>query len=206
MLDSSEVDWSFKTSGTEEAPIHEWRTVDRIYRSTPTTFTKRQCKPHESVRAVHGGVAEGRFNRERLENERDALEFIAKNTSIPVPRVLEWSVEEGVAAISLEKIKGECMLELVDSLTAAEQQTLQDNVEKFVHEVVLPQLARLRSNRLGQISGALFPPNFVNSVDRRPTWNPKVSNVARYVYCHNDLAQQNLMIDPDTLKVVALID
>lgn len=89
-------DWDLKNSGTDEAPIWDWRVVDRIYHQTNSIFIKRQCKPHEQIRNSRGGIAQGLFNRERLGNERDALEFIAKNTTIPVPPVLELSEEEGI--------------------------------------------------------------------------------------------------------------
>ena len=80
-----------------------------------------------------------------------------------------------------------------------------------MYGVVLPQLESLRSNRLGQISGVLYTPPFVDSVDGTERWDarawkPKISNVARYVYCHNDLAKQNLIVDPKTVKVVSVID
>ncbi|KAL8830059.1 MAG: hypothetical protein Q9191_001652 [Dirinaria sp. TL-2023a] len=186
-------DWYLKNSGTDEAPIWGWRVADRIYHQTNSIFVKRQCKPHEQVLNSRGDIAQGLFNWERLGNERDALEFIAKNTTIPVPRVLELSEEEGARCLTMEA------------------QILRDNVDDFMYEVVLPQLASLRSHRLGQISGVVFAPPFVDDVDGTPRWEarhwePKVSNVARYVYSHNDLAKQNIIAHPGTLKVVSIID
>ena len=205
------TDWYPRNSGTDEEPIWNWRVADRIYHQINSIFLKRQCRPHEQVMNFRGGVAQGLFNWERLGNERDALEFIAKNTTIPVPRVLELSEEEGARYLTMKAVKGEPMLDLMGTLTSADQQILRENVDDFIYEVFLPQLASLRSNRLGQISGVLFAPPFVNAVDGTPTgeakhWEPKVSNVARYVYCHNDLAKQNIIIDPETLKVVSIID
>ena len=78
-------------------------------------------------------------------------------------------------------------------------------------EVFFPQLAALRSKRLGQLSGVLYPPPYVISESGRDyldpgLWAPRISNVARYVYCHNDLSQHNIMVDPKTLNVVSIID
>lgn len=104
MLD--DFDSEVRQSGTPSDPIYDWRLSDRIYRLTNTTFTKRQCKPEEKVRSRFGGhINEQRWNSERLENERDLLKFIAENTSIPVPRVLEWSVEEGAASLTVEAVQ-----------------------------------------------------------------------------------------------------
>lgn len=103
------------------------------------------------------------------------------------------------------------MLDLMKTLTSADQQILRENVDDFIYGVLLPQLASLRSNRLDQISGGVFAPGFVNLVDGTPVgearhWEPKVSNVALYVYCHNDLDKQNIIVDPETLKVISIID
>ena len=193
-------------SGTPDDPHYDWRLSDRIYKLTSTTFTKRQCRPHERVRNSRGGVAEHPFNRERLENERDSLRFIAEKTNIPVPRVIEWSEEEGAGALTVEAVQGELMKDLMHKIPIADRETLKQNVDTFLLEVVLPQLAALRSTRLGQLSGVLVPPPRVSNLDHRPVWEPKVSNIPRYVYCHNDLARQNIMIDPKTLQVVSIID
>ncbi|KAF4626082.1 hypothetical protein G7Y89_g12082 [Cudoniella acicularis] len=37
-------------------------------------------------------------------------------------------------------------------------------------------------------------------------WKLKTSEADEYVFCHDDLSQQNIIVDPDTLKIKAIID
>lgn len=43
---------------------------------------------------------------------------------------------------------------------------------------------------------------------RKPlsTTNLRTASSAKYVFCHNDLLQQNVIVDPNTLKIAAIID
>ncbi len=78
-----------------------WRTIERHYTRTPfpsqpgdaaSKFIKRQLHRHEMLIRYGGEPGLGYYNLDRLKNERDAMTFVAHNTSIPVPRVLDWSV------------------------------------------------------------------------------------------------------------------
>lgn len=42
--------------------------------------------------------------------------------------------------------------------------------------------------------------------DKRRTWPAKVANIPFYTFCYNDLAQQNILINKNTLQVKAIID
>ncbi|KAL9127122.1 MAG: hypothetical protein Q9217_003948 [Psora testacea] len=198
------------TSGTESDPIYDWQVGDRHYTLTSSTFTKRQLFPHEQTLNIHGEAAQHPFSRERLENERDALLYIARNTKIPVPRVLGWSNVDGVGCLTMEALHGAMLINILDDdseyLSPADKVALERNVNTFVYETVLPELKRLRSRTLGQLSGIVFPPPRVSAFDDRPSWQPKVLTTERYVYCHNDLAQQNIVVEPKTLEVISLID
>ncbi|MCJ1336346.1 hypothetical protein MMC09_001622 [Bachmanniomyces sp. S44760] len=197
-------------TGTENAPIYDWTVIDRHYTLTPSTFTKRQLYPHEQILNNRGGVAQYAFNPERLENERYALEFIAKNTKIPVPRVLGWSHVDGVRCLTVETLDGAMLGDLLrdgdNRLNSTEKAILKANAIAYVYDTVLPELRKLRSRTLGQLSGAVFPPPRVSDFDGRPFWQPKVSTTERYVYCHNDLAWRNIVVDPKTLEVISIID
>ena len=61
----------------------------RHYTGSSSTFSKRQCRPEEQTLKDNGEVVTYPFTRQRLENEGGALRFIAQNTNIPVPRVIE---------------------------------------------------------------------------------------------------------------------
>lgn len=98
------------------------------------------------------------------------------------------------------------MVDVMDELPPERRQLLMKNVDDYIYNIVLPQLASLRSRTLGQLSGVVVPPPRITSRDHRPVWQPKTSNLARYVYCHNDLSQQNIVVDPKTLQVTSIID
>ncbi|KAL8672796.1 MAG: hypothetical protein Q9168_002760 [Polycauliona sp. 1 TL-2023] len=102
----------------------EWHAGDRRYTMTPlpsqpgdplSKFIKRQFHRHEMYTRHDGELALGYFNFDRLQNERDAMIFVAQNTTIPVPRVLDWSVDEyGTAALTMETVLGRDMDDLLD--------------------------------------------------------------------------------------------
>ena len=180
--------------------------ADRHYTFTPTTFTKRQVRPSEYLYRDDGTVAKSRFERERLVNERDALLFLAENSSIPVPRVLEWSDIDGVGSLTVARISGDTFDAVYDSLEPSDQAKLERNTLSYIEETVVPQLQSLRSTKMGQLAGIVFPPVRVISQDERPRWEARTSTESRYVYCHNDLAGHNIMVDPATLTVNAIVD
>ena len=76
----------------------------------------------------------------------------------------------------------------------------------FIQTVLLPVLAKLRSNETGLDGFVLPPPWVVESVDTRPYWEVKTSLDKEFVFTHGDLNPSNLIIDPDTLKVKAVVD
>ena len=146
------------------------------------------------------------WERERIENERDALIFIARNSSIPVPRLLEWSDIDGVGSITVERISGKMYSELHEGLEPSDQAKLERNTITFIEEILLPQLQSLRSTKMGQLAGVVVPPVRVSYHDKRPQWESRTSTTSRYVYCHNDLSYNNIMVDPANLTVKAIID
>ena len=207
----------------KDDPSHAWTASDRHFSVTnwppipgqpAPRFIKRQLKAHERQKYKDGSPALGKFNLDRLENEKETLKFIAQNTSIPVPRVLDWSVDEhGIASLTMEVVEGRMMDDLLrgDRLTDEEKTTLKSNVDSFMHDVVLPQLSKLRSNSIGQLTGVLFLPPRIrpygtdhpNGVRAGPA---KYTATVCSTFCHNDLAAQNVVIEPDSLEVKCLID
>jgi len=93
-----------------------------------------------------------------------------------------------------------------EHLRPTEKATLKRNANSFIYDIVLPELRRLRLRNLGQPGGVVFPPPRVSAFDDRPLWQPKIGATERYIYCHNDLAQQNIVVEPKTLEITSLID
>ena len=196
-----------KTTGPENNRVTTWISSLRAFTLTPTTFTKRQLYPYEWELNLYGKIISDPFDRARLVNERNALNFIAENTKIPVPRVLEWTDEGGFGCLTVEAIQGNRADDVYDELPNEDQKNrLRRSIQRFVAGTVQPELNRLRSKRLGQLDGGLFVHPRISFYDQRPYWRPKSYTTNRFVYCHNDLGMQNFLVDPETLGVRALID
>lgn len=178
-----------------------WTTLDRHYSYDCDTFTKRELFPHELPTNMKGEIVRLPWSAVRLENEYAALEYIAANTDIPVPEVLSFEEIDGFFQLVVERVSGIPITDMTENKAEASE-----NAKNFITTLVLPQLAGLKSNRMGSLNGVVIPPSRISGKDRRPWWPPRISSVQEFVFCHNDLAQHNIMIDPDTLEVAAIID
>jgi hypothetical protein len=85
------------------------------------------------------------------------------------------------------------------------------NADAFVSRTVIPQLAALTS-RVRGIDGFVMPPAWL-SPDVQPPWRGVKKSWATlplerpaYVFQHGDLADHNIIMDPQTLEVRALVD
>lgn len=127
-----------ETIGSPEGKIYTWKTADRYYWIAPKTFTKRQLYSHEKRLNIYGGIAMIPWSRERLENEYKTLKFIAEHTTIPVPRILGYSVEGEVASLTLETIEGEIVSDLILDLGPEDKERLLDNVDSTCTPLFIP--------------------------------------------------------------------
>lgn len=87
-------------------------------------------------------------------------------------------------------------------------QLLEDQ-KKLVHAELnqhIVTLREIRSNKIGGPSGIVIPPYRVLDCTDKDTWTLRSSESQEYVFCHNDLSQQNVIVDPHTLKINAIID
>ena len=82
-----------------------------------------------------------------------------------------------------------------------------DEKEQITIEVdqFLSTLHALTSNRLRGPSGIMIPPYRVFANMDTIAWSSGVSEYETYVFCHNDLSQQNIVVDPNTLRIRAFI-
>lgn len=146
-------------------------------------------------------------------------------TTIPVPQLLSHgSYADGRRYLVTELIEGVLLDQLPNKgCSRPEGQKHTDgkaceicsaqaysNALRFIQDTVLPQLANLRSHDRG-ISGFVMPPSWLTP-DLQPPWKGKThwktlsQQVDAYVFQHGDIAAHNLMMDPQTLEVKALID
>ena len=87
--------------------------------------------------------------------------------------------------------------------------SLSEEQRAVVHNELSMHLAKLktqRSSRIGGPSGLVVPPYRVMRQTETDDWRLQVSDHDEYVFCHNDLSQHNVIVDPDTLKIKAIVD
>jgi serine/threonine protein kinase len=105
--------------------------------------------------------------------------------------------DDGAYYLITEYIEGLGMSDLREEQKAAVREELQSQRAK---------LKTLRSCRLGGPSGIVIPPYRVMQRAETDSWQLRASSHDEYVFCHNDLSQQNIVVDPNTLRIKAIID
>lgn len=201
-------DWliSLLPTWTENAN-RTWRVGDREYTLTATTFTKRNLLQHE----VEFNIANALFTCERLENEYYALRYIAENSTIPVPKVIDFYQENGSLHLVTERLKGTLLCNIEDD---EQRMSALSRVERILHGQILPQLRSLRRKYVGSAGDFMpvIPPvEALEYIDEdgllvRTSWPCICSSDPEFVFCHNDLAQHNIMVHPTSHDLLAIID
>ena len=147
-------------------------------------------------------------NHERIANEVRALQLVLKDTTIPVPKLIDYGAySDGRRYLVTERIDGVTLNRL---LGTRHESDAYKNALCFINNTVLTQLEKLKSKERG-IDGFVMPPSWL-SPDLQPPWKGKTTwktlplNEPEYVFQHGDLAAHNIIMDPETLQVNALID
>ena len=181
-------------------PFHG-RTQDRYYTWDDKTFTKRELLPHERNKSPDGSLFTLPWTAERLRNEYLALEYIAAHTTIPVPKVISFEKYHGVWQLTMSFVHGITLDMIVNDREGALA-----NANKFIVTEVLPQLRSLKSCHLGSLTGVVFPLARIAERDKRAYWPSRSTCTQEFSFCHNDLAQHNIIMNPKTLEVEAILD
>lgn len=86
--------------------------------------------------------------------------------------------------------------------TAVEQVSIQ------LESTILPQLRQLRRNFMGCPDPNLpvIPPHRLWASKDSRVWPSMAKDTAEYVFCHTDLGTQNILVDPETFKIVCIVD
>ena len=178
--------------------VRKWGTQEREYIEYKDKFRKRSRAPNEYNKGIRDPDFYSSLHMRRLQNEAACLEFIARDTSIPVPRLLAAYEHDGSFILETERIHGV----LMQDLTPAEQSKVKPQIRH-----VLKELHSLRSDKLGGPSGLICPPQAVFCrPGERKTWLQAKETTFETVFCHRDLSQSNLYFRQDTLELVAIGD
>ncbi|KAH6619143.1 hypothetical protein B0J18DRAFT_481451 [Chaetomium sp. MPI-SDFR-AT-0129] len=128
------------------------------------------------------GVTPDKKYYERWKTNAVILLYLREKTNIPLPRLQHTFEDDGAFYFSTELVPGVSMSQL------AEDQKQVVTKELLTHVATLKSL---RSDTPGHHS----------------CWKPKPEiEQGGYVFCHNDLGQHNVIVDPETLKINAIID
>ncbi|KAK4125625.1 kinase-like protein [Parathielavia appendiculata] len=172
--------------------------TDRKYYRRGNAFIKRCLRPREFLHLGHQGVHIPRLRKESLKNEADTLRFISRHTEIPVPLLFCDFEDDDAYYLITQYVEGVNMADLPDH---------QKDVVIAELEGYLAQLKTLTSNRMGGPSGIVIPPYRVLCETERDDWSRlRTSTHAEYVFCHNDCSQHNVIVNPDTLRIAAIVD
>ncbi|OAA61191.1 Protein kinase-like domain protein [Niveomyces insectorum RCEF 264] len=179
-------------------------------------FVKRMVQAEESDRAKSEWFPRP-SHADRLRNEAAALEFLAANTTIPVPKLLGlWEQDGGRLYLKTAVVKdGVEMFSLSDEDQARALPVVAEEMER----AILPQLRKRRRNRIGSVDPSLsiIPPvrlwSNIKKVcppddEGKRTWPVVFSHdgTDEFVFCHNDLRRANILVDPTTFHIVSIID
>ena len=130
-------------------------------------------------------------------NEAESLRYIRQHTNIPVPLVHCDFEDDDAYYLVTEYIEGANMAALAEDRKSVVRKELQGD---------LATLKNLRSSRLGGPSGLVIPPYRILLRTDVDHWYFKPTDHYEFVFCHNDLYQQNIIVNPYTLKINAIVD
>ncbi|TLD28442.1 hypothetical protein PspLS_03680 [Pyricularia sp. CBS 133598] len=171
-------------------------TPERKYYRYGDTWVKRSLKPSEWQK--HGGyMFVPKFSTERVLNEGACLAFLAEHTEIPVPRIYACFEDDGAAYLITEFVEGTPM----SQLPPEQQKHVVIELEQH-----LATLKDITSPNWGGPTGHVLPPYRVMRRSKGHPWHMRPRDEDSLVFCHNDLSASNVLVDPYTLKINAIVD
>lgn len=167
------------------------------------SVVKRELDECDLIRLPNGKILYPFWPRERLRNEAATLKFIASETTIPVPDCRLYT-KDGLLHLEMSRITNGVLLMDVERASRA---AAVKAVEEQMNANILPQLHSIRRSYIGSVDTTIpvFPPQRLYGLDRR-RWPQISSDREEFVLCHNDLAPQNIFVDPNTFQIVGIID
>ncbi|KAK3179544.1 hypothetical protein K4F52_009036 [Lecanicillium sp. MT-2017a] len=171
-------------------------TFERKYYHRGSAFIKRSLRPRE-FQTGHRGLYVPPRGIERLRNEAESIQFVREHTDVSVPELYCHFLDDGAYYLVMGYVEGVSMAHLPD-----EQKTIVRGELERHRET----LRTLTLTRMGGPSGIIVPPYRVLRHAESECWKLQPSETSEYVFCHNDLSQQNVIVDPESLKITAIID
>lgn len=174
--------------------------ADKKYFHVGHWFMKRTLRKHEWQSISDGTVViPPTTYPQRWKNDAAILRFLRKETNVPLPPAECTFEDDGAFYLQTQHVQGVGMNEL----TQEEKETVMRELRQHV-----ATLQSLQSDTPGVPGESLlYPPQRVTSGRWKinSCWKPRVGK-GDYFFCHNDLGQHNVIVDPDTLAIKAIID
>lgn len=173
--------------------------TDRKYYEFDNVNIKRSLRISELLIRADGSLVVRPQTKERLRNEAACMRFVQSHTSVPVPKIICEFEDQDALYLITEHVEGISMMDLPEE----QRRIVEIELEQFQSE-----LWSLRSNRIGGPSGLVITPERIAGARHTTNhnWNLRESATDQFVFCHNDYSQQNVIVDPDTLNINAILD
>ncbi|KAH8819682.1 hypothetical protein F5884DRAFT_22378 [Xylogone sp. PMI_703] len=97
-------------------------------------------------------------------------------------------------------------MEYIEGVSMAELKPEEPVIVGREIESYLETLRSLKSTTWGGPSGIVIPPYQVMVKRARQGWKMAPRESEDLIFCHNDLSAHNVIVDPSTLKVKAILD
>ncbi|KAI0429904.1 hypothetical protein F5Y09DRAFT_309098 [Xylaria sp. FL1042] len=174
--------------------------ADKKYYHVGISCIKRTLRSHEWQSTIDGTLAiPPTTYPQRWKTDAAILVYLREKTNVPLPRLQSVFEDDGAFYHSTEYVDGVIMSELTEEKKQVVTKELLQHVAT---------LQSLRSDTPGVPGESLLcPPQRVTSGQWKVNscWRPREKK-GDYVLCHNDLGQHNIIVDPETLKINAIID
>jgi len=176
--------------------------ADRKYYQVGNSCIKRSLRRHEWQTTRTGVlIVPPTTFPQRWKTDAAVLQFLKERTDIPLPRLQCVFEDDGAFYHCTEYVPGVAM----NTLDEKDKRVVMDELQQH-----LATLRALRSDLPGVPGESLLcPPQRVTRGRWKinSCWRPREeAKGADYVFCHNDLGQHNVLVDPETLKINAIID
>lgn len=186
--------------------IQEWHTPHRAYRITRHTFTKRELASSELELDMQGRkILLPPDSSARLENEFYTLQYLRKNTKIPVPVPIELTKKDGIVTLTTSCVQHDAVA--LSDYAERDRDSVIEEVERELTLEIIPALHRETSKHMGGLNKderLLVPPRVTDYSEKE--WPRFTSEERPFVLCHNDLGQANIFIHPITHRILAIVD
>jgi len=163
-------------------------------------YMKRNVEPSEfRVNLNNHRVLSFTNSANAIRNEKLAIDYVRANTKIPVPNIVYYLDEGSRVYLATEKVEGICFDEVGDP---HDKQKVIEQLDAYVEE-----LETHRSSKIRGFGVDVCFPAYINDLED-PVGSEEFLELDSkpFVLCHGDLHPGNIIVDPKTMKIEAVID